>query len=218
MILRGSRYVRLRIARHRQARRPKRMKPLATLDMFGAESCPPAHIAFDGPRRYSGEHRLLRSDECSVRSFTPERERTSACLSRSRSPKRGSRNSRLDECLALLRTNEIGRVGVIVGEFPVVLPVNYRLVESAGRNWVVLRTRPGGVIEQASMYVSFQIDGFDVDLRRGWSVLVRGILQPVNPDVAGFRERFDPDPWIATERDAWLIVEPFAITGRRVHN
>jgi hypothetical protein len=124
----------------------------------------------------------------------------------------------LEECLALLRTNEVGRVGVIVGEFPVVLPVNYKLVESTGRNWVVLRTRPGGVIEQASMYASFQIDGFDADLRRGWSVLVRGILQPVNPDVAGFRERFDPDPWIATERDAWLIVEPVAITGRRLEN
>jgi nitroimidazol reductase NimA-like FMN-containing flavoprotein (pyridoxamine 5'-phosphate oxidase superfamily) len=97
----------------------------------------------------------------------------------------------LEECLELLRTNEVGRVGVIVGEFPVVLPVNYKLVESTSRNWVVLRTRPGGVIEQASMYASLQIDGFDADLRRGWSVLVRGILQPVNPDVAGFRERFD---------------------------
>jgi hypothetical protein len=68
------------------------------------------------------------------------------------------------------------------------------------------------------MYASFQIDGFDANLRRGWSVLVRGMLQPVNPDAAGFRERFDPEPWIAEERDAWLIVEPFAITGRRLRN
>jgi hypothetical protein len=123
-----------------------------------------------------------------------------------------------DECLAFLHSHEVGRIAVIVGEFPIVLPVNYSFVESGGRNWVVLRTRPGGVVEQGSVNVSFQIDGRDPTRRTGWSVLVRGTLQRVNPDAAGFRERFDPDPWIADERDAWLIVEPFAITGRRLHN
>jgi hypothetical protein len=38
----------------------------------------------------------------------------------------------------------------------------------------------------------------------------------VDPDAADFRERFDPEPWLATERDAWLVIEPFAITGRRL--
>ena len=39
----------------------------------------------------------------------------------------------------------------------------------------------------------------------------------VDPDAAGFRERFDPEPWIVADRDAWLIVDPFSITGRRLH-
>jgi hypothetical protein len=54
-------------------------------------------------------------------------------------------------------------------------------------------------------------------LEEGWSVLARGTLHHVDPDAADFRERFDPHPWIIDERDAWLIVEPFGITGRRLH-
>jgi hypothetical protein len=38
----------------------------------------------------------------------------------------------------------------------------------------------------------------------------------VDPDAANFRERFDPQPWILAERDAWLIIDPFAISGRRL--
>ncbi len=48
-------------------------------------------------------------------------------------------------------------------------------------------------------------------------MLVRGTLLPINPDAADFRERFDPVPWIEAERDAWLVIEPFSITGRALH-
>ena len=58
------------------------------------------------------------------------------------------------------------------------------------------------------------IDETDSAHREGWSVVVRGTLHHVFPDVAAFRERFDPDPWVTEGRDAWLIVDPFAITGR----
>jgi hypothetical protein len=123
----------------------------------------------------------------------------------------------LDECLALLRKHDVGRVAVIVGEFPVVVPVSYRFVETAGRRWVAFRTRAGNIIEQGSMFVSFQLDGIDSARRQGWSVLVRGTLHRVNPDVADFRARFDPRPFIEGDRDAWLIVDPVEITGRRLH-
>jgi hypothetical protein len=95
--------------------------------------------------------------------------------------------------------------------------VTYRLVETSGLTWVALRTRPGNVIDQASTNVAFEIDGIDPTHRRGWSVLVRGALQHVDPDAAAFRERFDTQPWLAAERDSWLIIEPFTITGRELH-
>ena len=119
----------------------------------------------------------------------------------------------LEECLALLRGQMVGRVAVIDHEFPVVLPVNYRLVETDGPVWVAVRTRPGNVIDHAAMPAAFEIDGFDLSAQEGWSVLVRGTLQHVNPDSELWR-RFDPQPWLDNERDAWLIIEPVSITGR----
>lgn len=123
----------------------------------------------------------------------------------------------LEECLSLLRDKSVGRIGVVHDGFPLVVPINYRLVETSGRTWVALRTRPGNVIEQASMNVAFEIDGIDPFHQQGWSVLIRGTLHHVDPDAADFRARFDPHPWLTAERDAWLIVEPFSITGRRLH-
>ena len=121
------------------------------------------------------------------------------------------------DCLALLRAHEVGRIAVVIDDFPVVLPVNFRLVETSGRTWLALRTRPGNVIERAAMHAAFEIDGIDAVHHEGWSVLVRGTLHHVDPDAADFRERFDPEPWLIAERDAWLVVDPFSITGRRLH-
>jgi uncharacterized protein len=123
----------------------------------------------------------------------------------------------LAECLALLRAGTVGRIAFADDTGPLILPVNYRLVEASERTWIALRTRPGNVIDRAPLDVAFQIDGVDPIHQQGWSVLARGTLQRVDPDAADFRERFDPQPWILAERDAWLIVDPFAITGRRLH-
>jgi nitroimidazol reductase NimA-like FMN-containing flavoprotein (pyridoxamine 5'-phosphate oxidase superfamily) len=122
-----------------------------------------------------------------------------------------------DKCLRLLRDSAVGRIAVVVNEFPLVLPVNYRLVEATGVTWVAVRTRPGNVLDRAPMPVAFEIDAIDPIHREGWSVLVRGTLQHVNPDTADFRVRFDPEPWFESERDAWLVIEPFSITGRQLH-
>lgn len=126
-----------------------------------------------------------------------------------------------DECKSLLRSSQVGRIAVVIDGFPIVLPVNYRVVETTGTEtspstWIALRTRPGNVIDRGSMNVAFEIDAIDAPRRQGWSVLVRGTLHHVDPDAADFRERFDPEPWPATEREAWLVIEPFAITGRRL--
>ena len=31
------------------------------------------------------------------------------------------------------------------------------------------------------------------------------------------REHFDSEPWLLADRDAWLIIEPLVVTGRRLH-
>jgi hypothetical protein len=123
----------------------------------------------------------------------------------------------LDDCLRLLRMNVVGRIAVVIDEFPVVLPVNYLLVETLGKRWLALRTRPGNVIDRAPVHAAFEVDGIDTMNRQGWSVLARGTLHHVDPDAADFRDLFDPNPWLLADRDAWMVIEPFAITGRRLH-
>jgi nitroimidazol reductase NimA-like FMN-containing flavoprotein (pyridoxamine 5'-phosphate oxidase superfamily) len=122
------------------------------------------------------------------------------------------------ECLQRLREHNVGRIGVVVDDAPIVLPVNYRLVEVNGVTLVALRTRPGSVIERGDLMVAFEIDEVDRAHREGWSVLVRGTLHHVDPEAGDFNTRFDPKPWMTAERDAWLVIQPFAITGRQLHH
>lgn len=122
----------------------------------------------------------------------------------------------LDECLDLLRAGSVGRIAVLTEGTPILFPVNYRLVETSAPTWIAVRTREGNVIDRAPMTVAFEIDEIDPVRRDGWSVLVRGTLHRVDPDAADFRARFDPEPWVSDERDAWLVVAPFSITGRRI--
>ncbi|MEX1008601.1 MAG: pyridoxamine 5'-phosphate oxidase family protein [Acidimicrobiia bacterium] len=123
-----------------------------------------------------------------------------------------------DECIARLQEQQVGRIAVVSDEFPLVLPVNYRLVAMPGKNWIAIRTRPGNVIERAGVHVAFEIDNIDPERRGGWSVVVRGTLHHVDEEAADFRTRFDPDPWIVRERDAWMVIEAFQITGRRLRH
>jgi nitroimidazol reductase NimA-like FMN-containing flavoprotein (pyridoxamine 5'-phosphate oxidase superfamily) len=117
-----------------------------------------------------------------------------------------------------LRSHTVGRVAFVPDDgVPMTIPVNYRLVDSNDRTWVAIRTRPGNVLDRAEMFVAFEIDQVDEVHHEGWSVVVRGTLHHIDPDAAAFRERFDPEPWVVEERDSWLAVDAFAITGRSLH-
>ncbi len=126
-----------------------------------------------------------------------------------------------EECLDLLTAHRVGRIAVQVGDHPLIFPVNYRaVVDTDGGSlrrlvWIAFRTRPGNVIDRASRFVSFEIDHVDSVHRRGWSVLVAGLVHHVDEAAAEFGDRFDPEPWLA-ERDAWLVIEPTRVTGRRI--
>jgi nitroimidazol reductase NimA-like FMN-containing flavoprotein (pyridoxamine 5'-phosphate oxidase superfamily) len=129
-----------------------------------------------------------------------------------------------EECLALLQAESVGRIAVIAEPYPLVFPVNYRVVGSEvapaapGRTWIAIRTRPGNTIDRAPMFVSFEIDGIDRNHRTGWSVLVTGTMHRVDTAAAEFDARFDPEPWVAEGRDRWLVVHASQVTGRRLRD
>ena len=122
-----------------------------------------------------------------------------------------------EECIALLRSHNLGRIAFCRLNLPVVLPINFRLVELTNHRWIVIRTRPGNIIDRTPMPVAFEIDGADPHRRVGWSVLVRGHLAPLDPDIAiELGQSMDPDPWIAIDRDRWLVIDIALVTGREL--
>ena len=121
-----------------------------------------------------------------------------------------------EACLDLLRVNVLGRIAVVSDSFPVVLPVNYRLVEEDGSEpFIALRTRSGNVIDRGREEVAFEVDDIDMNRGTGWSVLVQGVLRHLGRAPAR-SDLLDPHSWLRHERDSWLVLSPRVITGRRL--
>lgn len=85
------------------------------------------------------------------------------------------------ECLRLLGTVPLGRVGLSVGALPVVLPVNFCLVEET----IVFKTVPGTKLDAATAgaVVAFEADGYEPDGSAGWSVMVQGVAAEITDPV-----------------------------------
>lgn len=121
-----------------------------------------------------------------------------------------------DTCWSLLRSQEVGRLGVVVRHWPLIVPVNYRLDEQT----VVIRT--AGIVAAAAdtANVTFQLDQVDPLAHTGWSVLVRGLAEVVGehhrPWVAERTHRGGVGPWGPGDRSHWIRVLPQQVTGRRL--
>ena len=81
------------------------------------------------------------------------------------------------ECYRLLIGRSVGRIGIVIDGYPLIIPVNYSLE----RETVVVRTAPGSVVARADRArVSFQVDEFDSGQEVG--------LECVAPRPAGRRD------------------------------
>lgn len=93
----------------------------------------------------------------------------------------GMRELNRQECLELLASVPVGRIGATVDFRPFIFPVNYRLYGEK----ILIRTVPGTKLDAAlsGQIVAFEADGYSHDGESGWSVLVRGTAQEVtDPD------------------------------------
>ncbi|MEV8550223.1 pyridoxamine 5'-phosphate oxidase family protein [Streptomyces glaucescens] len=119
------------------------------------------------------------------------------------------------ECRALLSTHGVGRLAMTTASGPVVVPVNYSVIDGT----IVLRTAAGTTPWQAiDQHVAFEVDRIDEAFSEGWSVLVRGRARAVtNPDEVGrLEERAYSAPWVGGRRDQWVSIDPAGMTGRRI--
>lgn len=76
------------------------------------------------------------------------------------------------ECRRLLGTHTIGRVGITSGGLPQILPVHYLYDEGV----IVFRTGAGTKLRAAENgdVLAFEVDTYDQESGRGWSVMVLG--------------------------------------------
>ncbi len=121
-----------------------------------------------------------------------------------------------EDCRMQLGLGTVGRLAMVIDDYPLVVPVNYRLLEDAVGTGILLRTGPGSSVDRSPEHVAFEIDGIDHYHRQGWSVVVRGDLHHLNQsEVDLMSGNFDPRPW-PKEKTSWLILRPKTITGRRL--
>ena len=89
------------------------------------------------------------------------------------------------ECLELLRSVPVGRIGVTSGALPTILPVNFLL----DGDRVLIRTGRGSKLDAATRnaVVAFEADDVDAFARVGWSVVVTGVARDASATPSGGR-------------------------------
>lgn len=120
----------------------------------------------------------------------------------------------MDQCWALLDSEVVGRVALIVDGHPEVFPVNFVL----HRRSIVFRTAGGTKLWGAisAKPVAFEIDGYDAHEETTWSVMARGEAELVEDQAE--KDAVDAlllEPWQPGEKSFYVRVPPKALTGRR---
>ncbi len=118
------------------------------------------------------------------------------------------------ECLRLLGTARLGRIGASWGALPTILPVAYRLEGEQ----VVVRTTVGSKLATATpgTVVAFEADELDSVAGTGWSVTLTGVARLVDERS----ERGGPvhpagSPWEPGAPCAVIAISTEIISGRR---
>jgi nitroimidazol reductase NimA-like FMN-containing flavoprotein (pyridoxamine 5'-phosphate oxidase superfamily) len=119
------------------------------------------------------------------------------------------------DCLALVNTAAVGRVVYSDRALPVIVPVNFVLIDGD----VVLRTSrrsrlgsgaPGNV-------VLFEVDHIDPATRTGWSVVLTGRMEAIEDaeEIARLDE-LDLPTWTTGPADRYIRLRPEIINGLRL--
>ncbi|MFI6977522.1 helix-turn-helix domain-containing protein [Embleya sp. NPDC050154] len=115
-----------------------------------------------------------------------------------------------EECQAHLLLQLVGRIAVLDGPDPFVLPVNYVML---GRD-VMFCTAADSSLARVAGPVLFEVDDIVDAARIGWSVLIRGTAErDEDPSDAPSDAE---GPWPAGRRDVCIRIRAERVTGRRV--
>ncbi|MEU1494919.1 pyridoxamine 5'-phosphate oxidase family protein [Streptomyces sp. NPDC005776] len=158
--------------------------------------------------------RLANALETSVKELTGATEDLPAGLARAA---RQAQMVELDESesWALLGDHGVGRVALAGGDGPVVLPLNYQVLDGE----VMFSTAEHSPLAAAvGTEIAFEADHIDDAFSRGWSVLLVGPVRAVAEEEASrrLREAAYSTPWAGGGRQHVMLLSPRRVTGRRI--
>ena len=120
------------------------------------------------------------------------------------------------EAVALLATQEVGRLVYTRWALPAVTPVNFVLREGAVWFWTASTSSMWQGVRGS--VVAFEVDQLDARTRSGWSVVVLGVAELVT-DPAQIESALlnGPEPWIADRKEHLIRIPLKQVSGRRIH-
>lgn len=120
------------------------------------------------------------------------------------------------QCEELLGAGVAGRVAISTPNGPHIVPVNYSVVDDA----IIVRTSPYSLLGTYARDTTFafEIDGFDQERARGWSVQARGRVEVVTDrdELEHIRESSEPQPWATGVRVLYLRLRWSELSGRQL--
>lgn len=119
------------------------------------------------------------------------------------------------ECLQLLDREPVGRLALTAAALPVVLPVNFVLVDRT----IVFASDPGLKLEAARQrsVACLEIDGFDRWSHGGWSVLATGRMDLItDPTRLADARRLPLSPWALSDPQYYVELPIELLSGRRI--
>jgi uncharacterized protein len=120
-----------------------------------------------------------------------------------------------DECLRLLTTQSLGRLGIHAGALPVILPVAYALVDGS----VIVRTHDRAQIYGAARdaVVAFEAECPPGPDGGGWSVHGTGLAEEVtDPDELARLHALPLRQWATNGAERFVRISLDLLSGRRL--
>ena len=107
----------------------------------------------------------------------------------------------------------VGRLAVTVDGSPDIFPVN----PIVDHGTIVFRTTAGTKLAATKgKDVAFEVDGYDTDTARAWSVVLKGRAHEILEVEETLRAlRLPLFPWQPGRKPRFVRIEPTSVTGRR---
>jgi len=118
-----------------------------------------------------------------------------------------------DDCLELLTQASVGRVALTARALPVVLPVNFALLNGN----IVWRSAQGTKLNAASagFVVAFEVDHYEPDRKEGWSVMIQGLAHVISdPTELARAKQLRLESWaLDGVADRYVCLVPNLVSG-----